>query len=278
MTGRAGPRGQAARAPRGRPDAGVGLVLARSGRQPDPGPFWPPFLAGLAAFLEPHDVTLRMGLAEGPEQELDVQRGWWRRRQIAGAVVVDVRTRDERLPVLGELGMPVIVAGPPGLAGGLPAEWTDDEAAMDSVVRHFAALGHRRIARVAWDPGLGHTALRTAAFSRIAAELGLHHTTVTTYPGDPDPGRCTRRLLLAPRRPTAVVYDSTSAAAAALGVARQLDIDVPSGLSLIAWDDSPLCAATRPALSVVRHDVHAYGARTASALLRLIDGLSPAAG
>jgi DNA-binding LacI/PurR family transcriptional regulator len=262
-------------AARGPYEPSVGLVLARTGRAEGCGAFWTPFVAGLTAGLAARGVALRLGLAAGDAQEIAMQRAWWRGGQIAGAVVVDLRTRDERLPARRGLGMPLVVAGPPGPAGALPAEWTDDEAAMDAAVRYLAALGHRRIARVAHDPRLAHTALRTAAFTRVSAGLGLAHTTVATGPGDPDPGRATRELLLSPSRPTAVIHDSTGAALAALGAAAGLGIAVPAGLSVLAWDDAPACQVSRPALSVVRHDVYAYGQRTAHTALRALAGLPP---
>jgi DNA-binding LacI/PurR family transcriptional regulator len=62
------------------------------------------------------------------------------------------------------------------------------------------------------------------------------------------------------------------AAIAALGVAKDMGIRVPGSLSILAWDDSPLCQVTQPALSVVRHDLYDYGARTARGILGVVEG------
>lgn len=274
--------GRPARARRG-PHDPIGLVVVRPAADLVREPFLTQFIAGVEEVLG-GERALRLCLAADTAHEVAVHRAWWLRREVAGAIVVDVRMADERLPVLRELGMPVVLAGPPSLAGGLPAQWSDDEAAADAVVRYLAALGHRRIARVAGDPLLAHTVLRDRAFADVATALGLDHVSVPAHPAATpgaaargDAGHATRRLLLGPAPPTAIVYDSTPAAVAALTVAAEMGVDVPGALSVIAWDDSPLCRVTRPRLSVVRHDVHGYGARTARALLCLVAGTPPPA-
>ncbi|KEF18271.1 hypothetical protein DF18_23830 [Streptomyces rimosus] len=57
-----------------------------------------------------------------------------------------------------------------------------------------------------------------------------------------------------------------------VGVAAELGISVPDGLSLLAWDDSQLCRLTHPTLSAMSHDVHAFGAEVARALFDVIAG------
>jgi DNA-binding LacI/PurR family transcriptional regulator len=60
-------------------------------------------------------------------------------------------------------------------------------------------------------------------------------------------------------------------AVAGLGVTAELGISVPGEVSLLAWDDSPLCEITHPPLSAMHRDVLALGTVSTSLLLQLID-------
>lgn len=263
----------AAQVMRGMQQETVGLVIPGGSRAMGLEPFWMQFIAGIESVLVEHGCALKLCLAPGQEREIEVHSSWWRRKEVGGAIVVNLRVGDERVPILKKLGMPVVMAAHPSLTDGLRAVWTDDAGAMETLVRYLAALGHRSIARVGGNPALGHTALRTEAFERMTAELGLRSTAVTTGYSGSEASQATRTLLLDPQRPTAVIYDNTIMAVAALAVTDEMGVDVPGDLSVVAWDDSPLCRVTTPPLSVVRHDVYEYGARTAIALIRLIDGI-----
>jgi DNA-binding LacI/PurR family transcriptional regulator len=73
-------------------------------------------------------------------------------------------------------------------------------------------------------------------------------------------------------RPTAFLYDNDVMALAGLGVANELGLGVPSDVSIVAWDDSPLCLATYPRLSALSHDVTGFGAHVARRLFDRLDG------
>ncbi|HEX2187176.1 MAG TPA: substrate-binding domain-containing protein, partial [Chloroflexota bacterium] len=109
-------------------------------------------------------------------------------------------------------------------------------------------------------------------FTEACGRLGLSDpvTVHTDYTGE-DGARATRRLLSAPDRPTAIVYDNDIMAVAGLSVAQEMRLDVPADLSIVAWDDSPLSQVVRPSLTAVTRDIPAGGAHATRALLRLIE-------
>jgi DNA-binding LacI/PurR family transcriptional regulator len=61
-------------------------------------------------------------------------------------------------------------------------------------------------------------------------------------------------------------------AIAGQGEAQRLGIEVPAGLSIVAWDDSALCELVHPALTALRHDVAGVGAEAARRLSTLAAG------
>ncbi|GLZ76475.1 LacI family transcriptional regulator [Actinorhabdospora filicis] len=256
----------------------VGLALSRPARVLGIEPFFMALVSGLEAELHAHDYGLTLQIADGHASELAVYRRWWAERRVDGVLVCDLRVDDPRVPVLEELGLPAVVIGGPGHTGDLTSVWADDSAPLTETVEYLYALGHRRIAHVAGLSELLHTRVRTAAFHEVTSRLGLSDaiTLSSDYTGEAG-ARITRRLLSSPNRPTAIVYDNDIMAVAGLSVAQELRVDVPGELSIVAWDDSPLCRLTHPALTALGRDIPAYGALAARRLLDVISGAAPAA-
>ena len=73
-------------------------------------------------------------------------------------------------------------------------------------------------------------------------------------------------LLTLPDRPTGVLCYSDVLAHGVVRAAEDLGLSVPGDLSVIGFDDSPLAARLRPALTTVRQDIAAKGTAAAAAL------------
>ena len=89
-----------------------------------------------------------------------------------------------------------------------------------------------------------------------------------TTPARAVPGRPGWLLSAPPTRPTALLYDNDIMAIAGLSVAQQMGL-VGAGLdlSIIAWDDSPICRLVHPPLTALSRDIQAFGAAAARHLL-----------
>ncbi|MFE2352049.1 LacI family DNA-binding transcriptional regulator [Kitasatospora cineracea] len=266
-------RNSAARALSGAKAAAVGLALCRPARMLGTEPFFMELIGGIEKVLSDASYSLALQVVSDHERGLEAYRRWWGERHIDGAILVDLRRDDARVPALEEMGLPTVVIGHPSGSGKLTPVWSDDAAAVRETVEYLAALGHRRVGRVAGLTGLVHTAIRDEAFTAACTDLGLDAlpTVNTDYTGE-EGARATRRLLLSPARPTAILYDNDITAVAGLSVAQELGLSVPRDLSLVAWDDSPLAQVVRPPLTALTRDIHAYGAHAARTLLDLIAG------
>jgi DNA-binding LacI/PurR family transcriptional regulator len=256
----------------GRADV-LGLVVDRPARTLGIEPYFMQLISGIEGELASRDIALLLQVNEDPAAHNATYRRWWAERRVDGVFVVDLRVDDDRTAVLAELGMPAVaIGGPQGLSG-LPGLWNDEGGAVRSVVEYLAALGHRRIARVAGLPDLWHTIDRGEAFEKTARSLGITPLLETTdYTGE-EGARVTRRLLASAEPPTAIVYDNDIMAVAGLSVASEMGVPVPGRLSIVAWDDSVLCRLVHPPLTAVSVDIPAYGARVAGALADLAAGL-----
>ncbi|WP_067505481.1 LacI family DNA-binding transcriptional regulator [Actinoplanes sp. TFC3] len=263
----------AARALSGASSRAVGLTLSRPARILSIEPFFMGLISGFEQELAARSYALTLQVVASPQTETEVYRRWWGERRVDGVFVTDLRENDVRIPVLNELQLPAVVLGGPGDTGRLTQLWSNDAGAIREAVGYLMALGHRRIARVGGLPDLLHTQTRTRAFTEICASLGLSSalTVPSDYTGE-EGGRATRRLLSAGERPTAIIYDNDVMALAGLSVAQEMGLSVPADLSIVAWDDSPLCSLVHPPLTALSRDIAAYGAHAARALLAAIAG------
>jgi DNA-binding LacI/PurR family transcriptional regulator len=263
----------AARALSGATANAIGLALRRPARILGIEPFYMELISGVEGELSTRSYGLMLQLVGDPESEVGVYRRWWGERRVDGVLVCDLRVDDPRVKVLEELGLPAVVIGGPDGVGGLAHVWSDDAAALVETVEYLAALGHRRLGWVAGLPDLRHTRARSEALARVSRrlDLDLAVTESTDYTGEQG-AHATRRLLSAKPRPTAVIYDNDVMAIAGLAVAQEMGLSVPRDLSIVAFDDSPLCQLVHPPLTALTRDIPAYGAQAAQQLLDVIGG------
>lgn len=251
----------------------IGMVITRDPRSLGVEQFFMKFIAGIESALGQRDYSLLLHVVPSLSDEIRTLRRWHAARKVDGVLLVDLRKEDPRLPAMSEMpDLPYVAVGQPTTPWPTTCIWTDDDSGMRECVRYLVQLGHRTIARVAGIPDLAHTAVRDAAFSDEVAKLGIAGRVVYTDYQPEQGAAATRSLLLDPHRPTAIVYDNDVTALAGLGVAGELQLDVPDHVSIVAWDDSALCVASRPALSALTHDIVSFGEHAASRLLSLIDG------
>ncbi|MFD2419352.1 LacI family DNA-binding transcriptional regulator [Amycolatopsis pigmentata] len=253
----------------------VGLAFARPARILGLEPFFMQLISGIEAVLAERSLALVLQVVPDVDAECEVYRRWWAARRVDGVIMVDHRVSDPRLDVLAELGLPAVVAGGRPERAGIGSVWADDRVPMRSLVEFLAELGHRSVARVAGLTELRHVTTRTAAFERVAAERGMRVRVVDGDFSAEEGARLTRELLRGRKRPTAIVFDNDVMAVAGLAVAQELGVAVPTELSIVSWEDSPLCRLVHPPLTALARDIPAFGMTAARTLADILDGGEP---
>lgn len=263
----------AARALAGAASNVVGLTLQRPARTLGVEPFFMELVSGLEAELSLRSYALLLQMVSDSDHAVAVYQQWWNDRSVDGVLVCDVGDGDQRVDALARLKLPAVVIGPPAASGELASIWSDDGVSLIEAVNYLAALGHKNIARVGGLPELSHTTIRTQTFAALGDQLQLESavTIPTDYTGE-DGARATRRLLSSASRPTALIYDNDIMAIAGLAVAQEMGLHVPRDVSIIAWDDSPICRLVHPPLTALTRDISAYGTHAARMLLAAIAG------
>ncbi|MFV0632456.1 LacI family DNA-binding transcriptional regulator [Demequina sp.] len=261
----------AARALRGGGTATVGLVITREPQMLGIEPFFMSFVAGIESVISEQGYALLLQVTPDPHRELNTYREWWSARRVDGVFITDLSLDDARLDLLDELGLPAVVVGDPDHARGHTAVGSNDAGAAESAVTHLARLGHARIGHVTGPASFVHTRVRVDAMRAVASRLGVEVVpeVYSDYTLDSGAAAAVQLLDLA-EPPTALVFHNDLMAVGAVRAARERGLSVPQDLSILAWDDSPLCVLSEPRLSALSRDIQSYGAEAAKALLDTI--------
>jgi len=183
-------------------------------------------------------------------------------QRIDGCLVID--------PAPAEVNRLLAIAGVPTVlinqvsSLGIPQVRADDARAIQLLVAHCQALGHRRIAYV-MRPRLGHPSEqeRQAAF-RTAAPRGSP-LWIEELAGIP--GRCRGA-----DAPTALIAYNAHDGIDLLRLLTASGVRVPQDMTLVACDDTLEARLVQPALTVVDTPILAMGVRAAEIVEDLIEG------
>jgi len=162
------------------------------------------------------------------------------------------------LDTLDALNVPYVRITPDVQPARSPRVRIDDHAAAVEMTRMLLEAGHRRIAfiRVSSE--------HAAASHRFQGYLdAIHAAGLAVAPSFIDIGdntvasgmRCATRLLALDPRPTAIFAGNDDMAVGALMAAYANGLQVPDGLSVVGFDDTPLAQSVHPPLTTVRQPV-----------------------
>jgi DNA-binding LacI/PurR family transcriptional regulator len=250
----------------------IGIVVARDPALISTEAFYMRTLVGIEQYLNEVDSSLLLRLTGEHGEDLDVLRRWSRQGRVDGFILFDEHNDDPRIPLLKELGVPCVVVSSNAPDDGVGRLISSPEETVTLLLDHLVAEGHRDIAHISGPFTFVHEQLRMQILQDQAAERGIQVRQIEgTYRYD-DGAELTRQLLTGPNRPSAIVLGNDLMAVAALRVAMDLGTAVPGEVSIVAWDDSPLCELARPGITAVDQKTMERGRAAADLLLRIVTG------
>jgi LacI family transcriptional regulator len=134
---------------------------------------------------------------------------------------------------------------------------------------HLLEQGHRRIGYVSGSPDQSASLLRRRGYERALVSFGVDIDETLIVPGDytyRSGMEAAERLLNLPTRPTAIFAANDDMAAAVVGVAHRLGLDVPGALSVCGFDDTAIATTVWPELTTIRQPVSAMAYRAITIL------------
>jgi LacI family transcriptional regulator len=198
-----------------------------------------------------------------------------KQRRIDGlAIAVSDETNDRTTKLLRSVEFPVVLLD---RELEIPADKVCDDHSkgMKKAVRYLFDLGHRDIALITGGNDVRPGRERAQGFLEAFREGGIAIEEGRLRQGRLDSSfgyeeACV--LLKETPRPTALIAGGNQILAGVLRALRQLDIRIPTDLSLISCDEIDLTALMNPPITVITREIRRIGTITAELLLRRIAG------
>ena len=156
----------------------------------------------------------------------------------------------------------------------------DDEAAGFEMTCHLLSLGHTRFGFIRGLEGHLSADDRYIGFARALEAAGLKADDMHVERGNFSfkSGTVSCEAILTGRsKPTALICANDDMAVGASFTAHKMGLDIPSDLSIVGFDDTPVSEIVWPPLTTVHQPVRAMGSRAVELLFSLInaDRLTP---
>jgi LacI family transcriptional regulator len=193
-----------------------------------------------------------------------------------GVILVTSRMTPQQREQLERAGVALVVIDPvdmpdSDLASVGATNWAGGLAATE----HLISLGHRRIGVIGGPREMLCTQARIDGYRAALERAGIEFDRRLIRYGDfrHEGGfAASCELLSVEDRPTAIFAGSDQQAMGAYEAARQADLQVPRDLSVVGFDDLPLCQWLSPPLTTIRQPLEEMGRLAARALFQQLDG------
>jgi len=260
--------------------AGRALRLARSAAlaliTPNvSSPLFADLLAGATEEAETANYTVLIGLADTITAGSDTLRRLVGEGRVDGFVLQ--RTDDlsdqalENL-IANDARVVLVTSRTPGRRGSVIL---DDVAGAKLATEHLVSLGHKRIALIGGVPHSDIARRREQGYALALREAGLRRreSLVCRLGYSPEASRtAVESLMSGDPRPTGVVVANVNGAIGALTALRQLGVEVPSEVSVVAYHDEWVADHTSPALTTVKMPYYEVGRQAVRSLIDQLAG------
>lgn len=147
-----------------------------------------------------------------------------------------------------------------------------------AATEHLLSLGHRRIGIITGPADLDCSRDRLDGYRAALHRAGVPADDALVQFGDfvhEGGARGAARLLALPEPPTAIFAGSDNQAAGVYTVARERGLSIPGDLSVVGFDDLPVCEWLWPQLTTVRQPLFEMAATATRLLIEQAAGADP---
>lgn len=213
------------------------------------------------------------GVLEREVRFLQTLSGW-----VSGLLIHPYHITHEHVSRFMSKDFPVVILGDFITKDLLPDTWdrvggSNCEGAL-LATDHLLELGHRRIAFIQGSRDTSSSIRRLEGYQRALQQAGISIQDEVILYGNytQNGGRKAMQQLLALEHPPSAVFCANDLSAfGALQAARQARIEIPSGLSIVGFDDIDQAAYCDPPLTTIRQSPASLGEIGAAKLLERLD-------
>lgn len=226
--------------------------------------------------LEDNDFTMLVSNAfDDPTRELEMVRRFLE-QSVDGLILGPGRGDGSKIvQIASAQGVPVVMLDREAPAPAVRV-MSEHNVGMRQATSYLLDLGHRDIALITGTSGHLAGRTRVEGFRRAFEDRGVEVAPDRILQGgfSREFGQmAASHLLFGPTPPTALICGGTPILLGALPVIHSADLSIPGDLSLISCDDFDVTQLYRPAITVVRRDLHQIGRIAAQSVVNLIEGV-----
>ncbi|GAB2184827.1 LacI family DNA-binding transcriptional regulator [Roseibium sp. LAB1] len=239
-------------------------------------PFFSQILAGISASFGDRDYSVLIADTSGHATSGKHVVDYFLDAQIDGMICLDGAISRQELQLFEDNGVSgkIVFACEWAHDVRLPSVRSDNVRGAQLAVRHLYNLGHRKIAHITGpeENVLTHARREGMLTERARLELPAREEWIIRGDFSLNSGRMAgERILKMNDRPTAVFCASDQVAFGLMSTLTASGLRVPDDISVVGFDDIELSEFYVPALTTVRQDRRALGARAVDLLLDRID-------
>ncbi len=212
-----------------------------------------------------------------PEKPVRAYQELIRTSRVDGFILSGTVQDDDRIRMLMEHGFPFVAFGRGNPEWDFPYVDVDSAAGVRMAVEHLIANGHHKIAILAWPEGSINGGHRLTGYFEAmhAAGLPIAPGWISRVINRMDAGQhaaAAMRALPADERPTAIVGLTDTLAIGAMRAVEAAGLRPGIDIAVTGFDDDPVAAFLRPALTSVRQPLEEIGPSVVDLLVAILSG------
>ena len=212
------------------------------------------------------------------DEGADTEQGWERlveSGRIDGIIIASASPGSPILDLAASSKVPYVYVNRRVLGSGRNVFMREEDAGRIAA-EHLLEFGHRRLAQISGPIEFDTARRRAEGFAGAARVAGLAHPQCVEAAFDERGGYAAMAELLASgERPTGVFVSNLNQAIGALSCVRRSAIEVPTQISIVAYDDDPMAEYLEVPLTCIRMPLAELGSAGVDALLSQLSGQEP---
>jgi len=185
-----------------------------------------------------------------------------RQRQVDGMIVIPPLDGSDMLVDVLDPEMPCVIVDRIAAENPYPSVATDNVDAAYQGARYLLSLGHRHITLAVNSPDLWNTNERIVGFERALRECGAEPDVRIVGMTVEDARRSLGALFRSSDRPTALFTANNLVTLGAIHAQHDSGLDIPTHMSLLAFDDFEWLQLLRPAVSAMQQPIDRIAGET----------------
>ena len=192
--------------------------------------------------------------------------------QFAGVVLSAQFDSDRSILMMKQMGIPMVCIGRKPAHADVPFVQPDNLGGAHMGTMHLLNLGHSRIATITGPMNNIEAVERLNGYKLALGELGIGFDESLVAEGDFDEARgyaAAKALLI--KHPSAIFCANDLTAIGAMRAAKEAGLRVPHDISIMGFDDMPICELTNPSLTSVSQPIAEIGRSAIDILVKQIE-------